>query len=311
MLAFSRRSIAGLRHCVDHVTSRRLLPNVKSTILRLACPKFVSTHPQSLRSDPPRRGDNIGPRTRYQHCPSHALSGFDPRSSRRPFFPLLSSFPLRLPGTSAFSSSTGGEGYGLLKLDPDFTVFGNDCILKFRLTNYQFPASTAIPGGGGEGGAGPSRVKPINSRLLVEFTRRKSSGTYDWKGTKRLSLTAEEIGLLLDCGPSEELIFRRTRGGEGIGGGTIESAGPVPQREMKVIPTTTGGWAVRFSIENEDLFDVTVSRGRKAVLKSLIHTSLPAIFGWGGGSRGEGGEGGRGGGGEEGGRGTEEEGAPF
>ena len=48
------------------------------------------------------------------------------------------------------------------------------------------------------------------ARLLLEFTRKAPEGSYDWRNTKRLALTPEEIGLLLDSGPTEELIFKRS-----------------------------------------------------------------------------------------------------
>ena len=155
------------------------------------------------------------------------------------------------------------------------------------------PSSSQGGGGGGAGGVGLNYKN--NARLLVEFTRRGPSSVYDWKGTKRLSLTAEEIGLLLDSGPTEELIFRRSGGGGGREGGMGAGGGggmPMPPREIKIIPTSTGDWIFHFSIEAEELFEVTVTRGRKAILKRLIQMSLPAIFGWGGGGSGGGGGGG-------------------
>lgn len=177
--------------------------------------------------------------------------------------------------------------------DPDFVVFGENCMLKFRLTTYQQPGGCVGGGGGGSppgggGGGGGTINYKNNARLLVEFTKKGPSGAYEWKGTKRLSLTAEEIGLMLDSGPTEELIFRRSGGGGGGGGGGM----PMPPREIKIIPTSTGDWIFHFSMEAEEMFEVTVTRGRKAILKRLIQMSLPAIFGWGGGGGGGGAGGG-------------------
>lgn len=113
-----------------------------------------------------------------------------------------------------FSSAGGGGGSGGFPLDdvlgaptsrgaadPDFAVFGDDCLLKFRLSTY------VAPGAAGMYKSNNVRcvylcvclllpvrrlirllyllVQPtMQARLLLEFTRKNAGGVYDWRSTK-------------------------------------------------------------------------------------------------------------------------------
>ncbi|KAL3810474.1 hypothetical protein ACHAXA_010168, partial [Cyclostephanos tholiformis] len=293
------------------VDARMMMMFSSTTVIASRSRNLVSTATRAATSVVPASWSYVDVRSsssprRQRIVPNATVSSFSGASSATTMTTTKSSSsspygPFVLLSRRSFSSRGMGMGGGdeIRRAYPQYTIFGPDAAMSIRAVLPIFKRA-------GNGGVSVER----RGKLVLEFVPRNNTGSgFAWGDKTLFSLTAEEVGLLVNQLPLNAVeLCHPTYGPDGgEGGGDVDGFGGTMSdgmRQMggdpveKVLSIEPGeGMTLRFKVDYArggvmgqippgfdgaptTPLEVTIQLGEFEVFKSICQTSIPYILGW-------------------------------